>query len=102
MQLEETKVEDHDDDALDLDKVPTRDEAIDYALTIVGTQDRELMTQALINCFGRYEVITYQNLEQTKTALTEIYDKLEIDKVTKQFEGSLTVSDGGTQTISNT
>jgi hypothetical protein len=44
---------------LDSEKIPTREEAIDYALIMVGTQDRELMTKALEDCYGKHEIITY-------------------------------------------
>jgi hypothetical protein len=57
--IEDAKVEEEDEKELDSEKIPTREEAINYALIMVGTQDRELMTQALEDCFGKHEIITY-------------------------------------------
>lgn len=57
--IEDAKIEEEDAKELDSEKIPTREEAIDYALIMVGTRDRELMTQALEDCFGKHEIITY-------------------------------------------
>ncbi len=44
------------------------------------------MEQALINCFGRNEIITYKIIEDSTKALSDIYDELELKKFTKTFE----------------
>lgn len=51
------------------------------------------MSTALNECFGKDELITYANIEETKQALTQIYDDLELQSIQKTFNTKLTISD---------
>ena len=38
------------------------------------------------DCFGLEEIITYDNIESTVSAITAIYEEIEMNKINKQTE----------------
>ena len=51
------------------------------------------MNKALDDCFGKGEIVNYQNLEELKDVLTNIYDDLELQSLSGQIESRLVISD---------
>lgn len=61
-------------------------------MQILGVTSQTLTEQALNECFGKSEVLTYQNIEQVQKALAEIYEQLEIKEIAASFEDKVSVS----------
>jgi len=61
-------------------------------MQILGVTSQNLTEQAINECFGKGEVLTYQNIEQVQKALSEIYDQLEIKELASSFEEKASVT----------
>jgi len=50
---------------------------------VLGLPDKEILEAALIECFGIEDNISFNNINQTLSAISGIYDELEMKKVTE-------------------
>ena len=62
-------------------------------MSLAGFTDSEVMEKAIDECFGRDEILTYDNIESAIVPLSSIYEEVEMKLLQKKFEEKLDINE---------
>ncbi|CDW88215.1 UNKNOWN [Stylonychia lemnae] len=96
-QEEEKKQPNNDDDSISVIQNISyqnlqRDQLIQYAMTVTGLMEYDIMEKSMVECFGEHLEISFQSIDQTLSLIQKYYEDIEIESLQMNFAKTLTLN----------